>query len=243
VHRPRRLRLVVSGPSFDSVQRGMSPPGVLATWIAPRLVVQVGQECPAVKRECPAPRRRAGPAVQPFVLDGLPGTPPAGHGRWQGGGRAFGACCFAGKLRSPAPPTGRRPHLAQLQGLGPDPYVNGYVNPYVIPYALGCVPWLREARLSVQFRGPEGQWSGHAARSASRDRCRPHPDTGLLTVGLTSSHSTARLMAPLAGVERPRLWADPAVRAACGGSLSLPWLSRGVGQLSSAVGLRTSEAD
>jgi hypothetical protein len=26
----------------------------------------------------------------------------AGHGRWQGGGRAFGACCFAGKLRSPA---------------------------------------------------------------------------------------------------------------------------------------------
>jgi hypothetical protein len=45
-------------------------------------------------------------AVQPFALDRLPGTTPAGHGRWQGGGRAFGACCFAGKLRSPAAPTG-----------------------------------------------------------------------------------------------------------------------------------------
>ena len=45
-------------------------------------------------------------AVQPFALDRLPGTPPAGHWRWPGVGRAFGACCFAGKLRSPARPLG-----------------------------------------------------------------------------------------------------------------------------------------
>jgi hypothetical protein len=55
------------------------PPGVLATGIARAPVVQVGRRCPAVKRECPAPRHRAGPAVQPFVLDRLPGTRPAGH--------------------------------------------------------------------------------------------------------------------------------------------------------------------
>jgi hypothetical protein len=69
-----------------------------------------GASCPAVKGECPAPRRRAFLTAQPFALDGLPGTRRAGHGRWRGGGRAFGACCFAGKLRSPAP-------LAQAFGL------------------------------------------------------------------------------------------------------------------------------
>jgi hypothetical protein len=44
------------------------------------------------------------------VLDGLPGDPDSpGHGRRRVRGRAFGACCFAGKLRSPA---GSRPRAA-----------------------------------------------------------------------------------------------------------------------------------
>jgi hypothetical protein len=48
-----------------------------------------------------------------------------------GEGRAFGACCFAGKLRSPAPPTGATASPGPTAG--PRPYVNGYV----IVYALG----------------------------------------------------------------------------------------------------------
>jgi hypothetical protein len=63
-------------------------------------------------------------------LTACPATAPAGHWRWPVVGRAFGACCFAGKLRSPAPPTGKP--------RSPGPLVAG--DPYVIPYALGCVP-------------------------------------------------------------------------------------------------------
>src|SRR5688572_17529178 len=48
------------------------------------------------------PAAAQAPTVEPFVLDGLPGTTPR-RPRWVAGeGRAFGACCFAGKLRSPA---------------------------------------------------------------------------------------------------------------------------------------------
>ena len=45
------------------------------------------------------PRRRS--SGQPFVLDGRPGTPLADHSPRSVEGRAFGACCSAGKLRSP----------------------------------------------------------------------------------------------------------------------------------------------
>jgi hypothetical protein len=61
-----------------------------------------GARCLAVKGECPAPRRRAAPTAQPFVLDGLPGSTACRPRSVAGEGRAFGACCFAGKLRSPA---------------------------------------------------------------------------------------------------------------------------------------------
>jgi hypothetical protein len=117
----------------------MSPPGVLATLIAPRLVVQTGHRWPAVKRECPVPRHIAGPhGASHSRLTARPAPRPPTTRRGRVMGRAFGACCFAGKLRSPARPPGDGACLAQLPGL--DPYVNGYVNPYVIPYALGCVP-------------------------------------------------------------------------------------------------------
>jgi hypothetical protein len=43
-------------------------------------------------------------ARRPFALDGLPGTTPCRPRSVAGEGRAFGACCFAGKLRSPAGP-------------------------------------------------------------------------------------------------------------------------------------------
>jgi len=59
-------------------------------------------------------------------------------------GSAFGACCCAGKLRSPAPLTASRPHPAHLKGLDGyvNPYGNGYVNPYVNPPARDGVPRL-----------------------------------------------------------------------------------------------------
>jgi hypothetical protein len=43
-----------------------------------------------------------------FPLDGT--SRPAGN--WRPHGSAFGACCCAGKLRSPAPPTASSPHPA-----------------------------------------------------------------------------------------------------------------------------------
>jgi hypothetical protein len=71
------------------------------------------------------------PTAYPFVLDGLPGTTPRRPRSVAGRGRAFGACCFAGNLRSPAGPTPVPPSPRWL-----DPHVIPYVNPYVIPYAL-----------------------------------------------------------------------------------------------------------
>jgi hypothetical protein len=44
----------------------------------------------------------------------------------KGKGRAFGACCFAGKLRNPTHPPGDPAHPAQLRGL--DPYANPYAG-------------------------------------------------------------------------------------------------------------------
>ena len=71
------------------------------------------------------------PTAQPFVLDGLPGTTPCRPRSVAGRGRAFGACCFAGKLRSPAGPA--RSH----RGQGPRPLRHSLRQPYVIPYAQG----------------------------------------------------------------------------------------------------------
>lgn len=66
-----------------------------------------------------------------------------------GRGRAFSACCFAGKLRSLV-----IPGLAALGPGGFDPHV----IPYVIPYALGVrTPGSLAERISagqVPFVGP-----------------------------------------------------------------------------------------
>ena len=136
--------------------------------LAPRSVVQLGRDARRSSANVRHPAAAQVPTPRPFVLDGLPGTPAAGHPGWLVVGRAFGACCFAGKLRSPAPPTGEAP-LARPVVVG-EPYVNGYVIPYVILYALGgAYPCPRRPGLSVQHRGPSGEWSGRAERCASRD--------------------------------------------------------------------------
>jgi hypothetical protein len=187
---PRGLSCVRRPPAHPEQQAGGAeggpggdpPPGILATAIAPRLVVQPGRDA---RRSSANVRHPAAAQVQtagPFALDGLPGATPAGHPRWSVVGRAFGACCFAGKLRSPAPPTGRWPHPARLQG--GESYVNPYVNLYGIPCATDGVPHLspraricpghapeggQSAAKTAADWPPSGEWSGRAERCASRD--------------------------------------------------------------------------
>jgi hypothetical protein len=144
--------------------RRLPPPGLAAAMLARGLVVQLGRDARRSSANVRHPATTQVEAVQPFALDGLPGTPPAGHPPWSVLGRAFGACCFAGKLRSPCPPAERRPHPARLRGL--DPYVNGYVNPFVIVYALGV--------RTPGFGGrgclaPQGSGADRPSGCASRD--------------------------------------------------------------------------
>jgi hypothetical protein len=115
--------------------RTLPPPGLAAVLLAWGLVVQLGRDARQSSANVRLPATAQVEAVKPFVLDGLPGITPAGYWPWSVVGRAFGACCFAGKLRSPAPPTGRRGTHDPLVAV--DPYVIPYVNPYVIPYARG----------------------------------------------------------------------------------------------------------
>ena len=119
-------------PSEEGVRGEAPPPGLLATRLAGRLVVPAGRDARPSRANVRHPAAAQLPTAQPFVLDGLPGTTPRRPRSVAGRGRAFGACCFAGKLRSPASAGTRLPAWP-----GGDPYVIPYVNPYVIPYALG----------------------------------------------------------------------------------------------------------
>jgi hypothetical protein len=107
--RPRRRPAATSqqpSPPLDSTPTsvGCLPPsaGVLAPGIARGAVVQLRQQCPSVKRDGTADQ------VGPLPRSPLTGTQPAAGRRLRsvaGRERAFGACCFAGKLRSPAGPS------------------------------------------------------------------------------------------------------------------------------------------
>jgi hypothetical protein len=76
------------------------------------------------------PSRRVWPPAS-IALDRDPGQPLARRPRSVAGwGRAFGACCFAGKLRSPA---GSGPGTTLAEAV--DPYASRYASPYASPYA------------------------------------------------------------------------------------------------------------
>ena len=155
-----------------------------------------------------SPPQRRSMRSSHLCLTALPGTPPAGHWPWSVVGRAFGACCFAGKLRSPAPPAGRPGALGSWWPA--TPYVIPYVNPHVIPYARG-----------VRTPSPAGRriTAGHAP------------------AGGQSAAKTAADWPPSGGVERPRrkerfarliqrhvrVLGGPSARAAFGGNLSRTW--------------------
>jgi hypothetical protein len=160
---------------LDSYRRGMSPPGILATRLARGAVVQLRHRCPRVKRDGTAglvgcwirrpPKatpssRRVRPHAS-IALDRDPGQPPATRPRTVAGwGRAFGACCFAGKLRSPAPPLGRQPHPAQPGG--GDPYASPYASPYAGRWRTPSIP---RSPASLQLSSLRG--SGASARQGA----------------------------------------------------------------------------
>ena len=92
----------------------------------------------------PSPRR-TGQQARPGACGAVGAPLPRGQARWPsasialdrtparrrppsvaGEGRAEGASCFAGKLRSPARPPGDGPHPARLRGL--DPYASPYAG-------------------------------------------------------------------------------------------------------------------
>jgi hypothetical protein len=100
------------------------------------------------------------PTAQPFVLDGRPGTSACRPPSVAVEGRALGACCFAGKLRSPAGP-GLGPPVAEAV----DPYASRYASPYASPYA-GHPRTPSPPRRRVR--------PGHAPRGASRPQ-KPRP--------------------------------------------------------------------
>ena len=110
-----------------------SSPGLLANLLARGPMMQVGQQCPAVKRECPASATAQVEAAKPFVLDRLPDNPPAtGRG---GGGTRLRRVLLRWQAPQPCRRRGDGACLARLQG--GSPHGIPYVNPYVIVYAQG----------------------------------------------------------------------------------------------------------
>jgi hypothetical protein len=110
------------------------------------------------------PPPRSSPRHSHSPLTACPGPRCAGHGRWRGRGRAFGACCFAGKLRSPVGP-GPGATVAEARNPYADPYADLYADPYA-----GHPRTPPPAESAVcPGDAPRGEWSGQAARSASRD--------------------------------------------------------------------------
>jgi len=221
---------------LTTTNRGMSPPGVLATRLAGRLVVLAGRAARPSRTNVRHPATAQVPTARPFVLDGLPGTTVRRPRSVAGRGRAFGACCFAGKLRSPAG-LGRRATVVQAE-----PYAELYAEPYAGPYAghprtpspagtavaAACAPrgewsgqaeWMRFARL---IHRPVRVLGGPAVRAAFR---------GIRAVLVATQRGAARprpqlhraMGAPSVGARRGfhvrcRAMASPAVPAgACGG--------------------------
>jgi hypothetical protein len=135
----------------DSDGCGMSPPGLLATGLAGRLVAPAGRDARPSRANVRHPAAAQVRTVQPFVLDGLPGTPPCRPRSVAGRGRAFGACCFAGKLRSPAGPA-----LAALGRGGLTPTSFPTSTPTSFPTRWGGVPLLSCVAASAQVMPPRG---------------------------------------------------------------------------------------
>ena len=108
-------------------------------------------------------RHRATPTAQPFVLDGLPGTPPRQPRSVAGWGRAFGACCFAGKLRSPAHASGDAATRPNFRAATPTSFPTS--TPTSFPTRWGCVPLASLAERIGAGQSPS--WGQSAAKTAA----------------------------------------------------------------------------
>jgi hypothetical protein len=159
---PRRARALLATTTLAA--SGRSPATVARVGIGGR-ACGAGSRGPRRPATCPPIRAgRPGAAQrqrQPRVGLGPSGNarpprPPATDGG--GWGRAFGACCSASKLRSPAPPPG-------------DGLTRPISRAVTLRHSLrggGAYSWLRWLRVScssVLLRG----WSGRAERCAPRD--------------------------------------------------------------------------
>jgi hypothetical protein len=102
--RALRNALAAAAAGGRGVRGEAPPPGMLAIRLAGRLVEPTGRDARRSRANVRHPAAAQLPTAQPFALDGLPGTPACRPRSVAGEGRAFGACCFASKLRSPAGP-------------------------------------------------------------------------------------------------------------------------------------------
>jgi hypothetical protein len=146
--------------ALDDFRSGMSPPGMLATRLAGRLVVLSGRDARPSRANVRHPAAAQLLTAQPFVLDGL----PRDHGLSATVGGREGTRLRRVLLRWQAP----QPYSTHGRRGLPGPLGAG--GPYVTPYALGVrIPGFagRAHRCwSVPLRG---EWSGQAEWCASRD--------------------------------------------------------------------------
>ena len=122
-------------PSEEGVRGEASPPGLLATRLAGRLVVLMGRDARLSRANVRHPAAAQARTAEPFVLDSLPGTMACRPRSVAGEGTRLRRVLLRWQAPQPCSRIGRRRYPAQLQG--GDPYVIPHVNLYVIPYAQG----------------------------------------------------------------------------------------------------------
>jgi hypothetical protein len=161
----------------------------------------------------PPPRRSKRWSHSRLTACPAPRQPATVGGGWVG--RAFGACCFAGKLRSPARPPGDPACPAQLRGL--DPTSMGTSTPTAFPAPPMAYPGRVRLPASVQLRcpfwGPVGRTNrGRLAPLGGVERaCRKVRFARLIHAAGARSWRTF-------GPRRLRRQFEPALAATQGGS-------------------------
>jgi hypothetical protein len=179
---------------------------MLATRLAGRLVVPARRDARPSRANVRHPAAAQLLTAQPFVLDGLPGTTPRRPRSVAGGGRAFGACCFASKLRSPAG------HALAALGWGGLTLRHSLRQPLRDSLRAGVAyPWFCWPSASVLVSPPS--WGQSAAKTAA-----DWPSYG----GVERPGRKVRFARLIQ--RRGRVLGGPSARAASGGNLSLTWL-------------------
>jgi hypothetical protein len=157
---PSSTSAVSRQPALDMLDRGMSPPAYWPHGSPRRPRCSWGGDARRSSANVRLPATAQVHTVEPFVLDGLPGTPPAGHSPCSVGWTRLRRVLLRWQAPQPCPSTRRRPHPAQLRGL----------DPYVIPYALGMrTPGFGSRGCLCSSVPPRGSGGAHTARCASRD--------------------------------------------------------------------------